>query len=177
MKPSNARTTSAVPVGSPEYGEVQEWLYREAALLDRCQFAQWFELLAPDIQYIVPNRLDLQPSEGAGFDPSMALFVENLASLEVRVQRLSTEQAWAEQPRSRTRHLVSNLLVDRSGDGELLANSAFIVTRQRSHRPLDVIAGERQDILRRVDGVLKLAKRTVLLDHTVLDCHNLSVFF
>jgi 3-phenylpropionate/cinnamic acid dioxygenase small subunit len=38
------------------------------------------------------------------------------------------------------------------------------------------ISGERHDVLRRVDGELKLAKRRILLDQTVMGTQNLSEF-
>ena len=40
----------------------------------------------------------------------------------------------------------------------------------------DMFVGERQDILRRVDGGFKIAKRTIILDQAVLTAKNISVF-
>jgi PAH dioxygenase small subunit len=42
--------------------------------------------------------------------------------------------------------------------------------------PGQLLAGERHDVLRRVDGELRLARRVVLLDHTVLPMDNLAIF-
>jgi PAH dioxygenase small subunit len=166
-----------VPIGTPEYGEVLEWLYREARLLDQCNFEAWLALMANDIIYLMPNRTSVLPKDGAGFHYEFGLFAENHASLSARVKRLQTDQAWAEQPRSRARHFVSNVLVDRTANGDLHVSLAFLVTRIRSNRPVDLFCGERQDELRRLGGELKLAKRTILLDQTVLESHNLSIFF
>jgi 3-phenylpropionate/cinnamic acid dioxygenase small subunit len=69
------------------------------------------------------------------------------------------------------------VLVDRTADGVYAVTSAFMVTRLRSHRSYDFFTGERVDSLRREDGELKLARRTILLDQTVLKAHNLSLFF
>jgi PAH dioxygenase small subunit len=177
--PVSAREAAmaGVPIGSTEYNEVLDWLYREARLLDHGDFTGWLALMTDDIAYEIPNRVDVAPKEGEGFDSAMSLFVENHASLTTRVQRLATDQAWAEQPRSRTKHFVSNLLLEKSAEGELHATSALLVTRLRAHRPQDVLTGERHDVLRRVGGALKLAKRTVLMDQTTLESHNLSIFF
>ena len=48
----------------------------------------------------------------------------------------------------------------------------------RSHLETDhqLLAGSREDVLRRVNGVWKIAKRTVLLDANVLLDKNLSIF-
>jgi 3-phenylpropionate/cinnamic acid dioxygenase small subunit len=40
----------------------------------------------------------------------------------------------------------------------------------------DMFVGERRDLLRRVDGSFKIAKRTIILDQAVLAAKNISVF-
>jgi 3-phenylpropionate/cinnamic acid dioxygenase small subunit len=170
-------SAAPVPVGSADYNTILEWLYREAAMLDRGEFSAWFKTLAPDIVYDMPTRMSVYPKDGDGFDPNFGFFAENHASLETRVKRLQTDQAWAEQPGSRTRHYVSNLLVDQLEDGTFLATSAFLVTRIRSDMPYDLFTGERRDILRVQGDGLVLAKRTILIDQTVLKSYNLSIFF
>ena len=172
---------AAVPVGSADYNAIAEWLYREAAMLDRGDFAGWLGLMAPDIAYEMPTRQSVYPKDGEGFTTSFGFFADNYSSLETRVKRLATDQAWAEQPGSRTRHIVSNLLVDAlddgPGGGEFLATSAFLVTRIRSDLPYDLFTGERRDVLRRDGDGFLLARRTLLLDQTVLKSYNLSIFF
>lgn len=172
-----AGTMTSVPMGTSQYSEVTEWLYREALLLDRSDFLAWLSLMTQDVQYDMPTRSSVMPKEGSGFHPELGLFVENHASLTARVKRLQTDQAWAEQPRSRTRHFVSNVLVDRATNGELHVTCAFLLIRLRSNRPADLFCGERQDTLRRQDSALKLTRRRILLDQTVLESHNLSIFF
>ncbi len=105
------------------------------------------------------------------------MFAENHASLSARVARLNTDQAWAEQPRSRTRHFISNVIVERESNADLKVTAAFMLSRLRSNRPLDVFTGERQDLLRRDGKLLKLARRLILLDQTVIESHNISIFF
>ena len=165
-----------VPLGSAEYNQVLEWLYREAALLDSGQFEGWLGLMAPDISYEMPTRQSVYPKDGEGYSHDFGFFAENHASLETRVKRLGTEQAWAEQPGSRTRHFVSNLLLDKCESGEFHAATCFMVTRIRSDLPYDFFTGERRDVLRMTDDGLRLAKRTILFDQTVLKSYNLSIF-
>jgi len=52
-----------------------------------------------------------------------------------------------------------------------------MLTRIRSNRPLDLFTGERQDTLRREAAGLRLIERVILLDQTVIESHNLSIFF
>jgi 3-phenylpropionate/cinnamic acid dioxygenase small subunit len=172
--PKSAR--QHVAHGTAAYAEVIEWFYREAELLDKGEFATWLALMASDISYQIPTRSSVLPRDGSGFQPEFGLWCDNHAALSARVARLQTDQAWAEQPRSRTRHFVSNVLVDRDSEGAYHVTSSLLVTRIRSNRPVDLISGERRDVLRKEDGVLKLASREILLDHTVLESHNLSTF-
>jgi 3-phenylpropionate/cinnamic acid dioxygenase small subunit len=39
-----------------------------------------------------------------------------------------------------------------------------------------MFVGTRHDILRRVNGSFKIARRTIVLDQAVLDAKNISVF-
>jgi PAH dioxygenase small subunit len=174
---SGQATAVAVPPGAVDYFEVVDWLNREARLLDQGEFESWLALMGPEIIYTMPTRTAVNPKDGRGFDQDFGLFEENHASLSARVARLKTDQAWAEQPRSRTRHFVSNVMVERNSHGDLKATAAFMLTRLRSNRPLDIFTGERQDTLRRNGQALKLVHRLILLDQTVIESHNLSIFF
>jgi 3-phenylpropionate/cinnamic acid dioxygenase small subunit len=40
----------------------------------------------------------------------------------------------------------------------------------------DIFVGTRRDILRRVNGELKIARRRILLDQAVLGAKNISIF-
>src|SRR5437016_5919406 len=121
--------------------------------------------------------------DGPGFHEN-EFFVENRASLETRVRRLETEFAWAEVPPSRTRHFVSNVIVEEGEEeGELAVESCFMVTRTRVDRDYQLFTGVRHDLLRQaaasapIRGSFRIAKRLILVDQTVITATNLSVFF
>jgi 3-phenylpropionate/cinnamic acid dioxygenase small subunit len=62
-------------------------------------------------------------------------------------------------------------------DGEMAVGSSVLVYRSRGDKPTyDILSGERRDVLRRVNGTWKLARRMVILDNTTLPTHNLSFF-
>lgn len=165
-----------VPIGSVEYSRVLAWLYNEAALLDRGRYDDWLGLISPEITYRMPVRQAVLAKEGAGFDDESGFFLENHASLATRVRRLGTDQAWSDQPVSRTRHFVSNVLIEESNN-RYEVRCAFLVTRIRSDMPYDLFTGERVDQLEENGDRLLLAKRTIYLDQTILKSHNLSIFF
>jgi 3-phenylpropionate/cinnamic acid dioxygenase small subunit len=103
---------------------------------------------------------------------------EDHGSLAARVARLETEYAWAEDPASRTRRLVTNVRPTQSDDESLIeVKSNLLIYRGRYDSPdFNLIAAERQDVLRRTDDGLRLLKRLVLLDQATVATHNLAIF-
>ena len=111
-------------------------------------------------------------------EDELALFDEDKTTLAARVARLDTGMAWAEDPPSRTRHLVTNVEVEPcEGGGEISVYSNFLVYRSRAETEQDFYVGTRRDVLRRVDGAWKIARRWMVLDQAVLTAKNLSIFF
>lgn len=162
--------------------QVEQFYYREAELLDTWRWSEWLKLFADDIRYWMPvrkNRLRRQRGEDqvpAGIH--MAHIDDDLRMLSMRVRQLDTGRHWAEDPPSRTRHLVSNVrLRPAEVDGELQVRTNFICYRNRLESEVDIWAGERIDVLRPVDSDFVIASRTVLLDQNVILSKNLSVFF
>jgi 3-phenylpropionate/cinnamic acid dioxygenase small subunit len=164
--------------GTSLYGDIVEFLYREAELLDSYRYEDWLALFADDVRYFMPVRTTQFRAKGAGFH-DVAFFDENLVSLRTRVQRLLTEFAWAETPPSRTRHFITNVLVE-PGErpNEFLVRSNFMITRTRADHGHQMFTGWREDILRRDEmNGLKIAQRRILTDETVITGTNLSVLF
>src|SRR4051812_32459306 len=89
------------------YVAIQRFLYREAALLDRRDYAGWLGLLTDDIQY----RVDAQVARDAGVAPvEYAIVDENLVGLKSRIDQISNPRLTrAENPPSLTRRIVSNI--------------------------------------------------------------------
>jgi len=86
--------------------------------------------------------------------------------------------AWAEDPPSRTRHIVSNVEAEPgANDSELKVYSNFIMYRTRAETEVDFYVGAREDVLRREGGSFKVAYRKIILDQTVLLAKNVSNFF
>ena len=173
--------------------EVEQFLYREARLLDNRQLHQWAELLADDLRYWMPLRSNVYPSTSksiASLDEArqeereftesheLAVMDETRDTLLRRIERLDSGFAWAEDPPSRTRHFISNVEVEPTDSpGEVRAFSNFIMYRTRGEREEDFYVGSREDILRRSDNGWRLAYRKIVLDQTVLSAKNVSNFF
>jgi 3-phenylpropionate/cinnamic acid dioxygenase small subunit len=158
--------------------EVREWYYREADLLDDQDLHEWLDLCEDDIEYVVPVRVTRERgAEQSEFSNFSNIFKEDHMSLDARVRRFDKEYAWSENPPTRMRRYVTNIRFKRIEDEEIEVNSNILIYRSKEDEvEADIIAGVRKDVLRRGDDGLKLAKRRVELDHTVLDTRPLSTF-
>lgn len=171
---------------SPELGEmlrqheIEQFYYHECALLDARDYQPWVELFTDDTHYFMPIRrtrtskeLDREftkPGEMAFFDDTKPL-------LEGRVMKLATGRSWSEDPPSRTRHLITNVRVTADDGNELEVASNFHLYRTRLKDDEDHWIGSRADTLRRESDGLRIARRYIYLEQTVLTAANLSVFF
>ncbi len=168
-------------IGSEDYLAICHFLYLEAELLDDRKFEQWYGMMANDISYFMPiqtNRSSRDHSMAIGGREDAAIFDEDKASLGMRIKRLSTNMAWAEEPPSRTRHCVSNVRIA-DGDGQcIIVKSNFIVYRNRGEKETDLFVGTRTDKIRRSDSPYgwEVFDRYILLDQANISSMHISIF-
>lgn len=166
--------------------EIRDFLHLEAELLDERRFAEWLDLLSEDIRYWMPITRNVR-HDGAALERTRerqdtAWFDEGKETLRQRVAQIATGMHWAEEPRSRTTHMLSNIRIvsatpDARAAEEVEVRSRFLLYRNRVHDETDFFVGKRHDRLRRVEGQWKVARREILLDQTVLLAKNLTSFF
>jgi 3-phenylpropionate/cinnamic acid dioxygenase small subunit len=160
--------------------ELMQFYIHEAWLLDDRKFHEWLDLFTDDVFYFMPRRRNVHRKDLAQELTQvgdLAIFEDDKTYLRMRVERLETGMAWAEDPPSRTRHLVGNLVVKQLPNGEVQAKTAFILYRSHHETEENIFAGSREDMLRQVEGQWKIAKRVIVLDANVILAKNLSVFF
>ncbi len=148
--------------------------------MDNAQLYDWLDGMTQDIQYRVPVRVTPEAKGEKGFSKKAHIMIEDWESLKARVDRLNTDYAWSEQPRSRLRHMISNIRPSSTSVGsEIEVKSNFMLYKgtRGDKGEFELLCGERVDRLRREDGRLKLAKRTVYLDQTTLPVPYISFFF
>ena len=156
--------------------QVEEFLFLEAELLDAGRYHDWLGLLTPDIDYRIPTRITRErDAPDSQFSETSFHMIEDRGSLETRVARFDTEYAWSENPRSRTRRFVSNVRL-KTYDSPLEVRSNLMFFWARDELPQVILAGERIDVIRVEDRGMRLARRSVLRDHTTLPIPNLAVF-
>ncbi len=172
------RNGNRLPFDDPRHLQAQGFLVDEAYLLDAQEYETWLDLLTDDVHYLMPVRVTT--ALGAGFDtsPGMAHFDEDKYSLSRRVARFATEHAWTEDPPSRLRHLITNVRTFATDDADhLIVDSAELLFRSRGDvNDAALISCGREDLLRYHSDTLKLARRTIMVDESVLRMQNLAVF-
>ena len=152
---------------------VEDFLFKEAALLDEWRLDDWVNLFTEDARYVVPTT-DLPDG-----DPKRDLvFIDDdIARLRARAVRLNSRHAHREYPWSRTRRFVSNVRVEETNDGELSVTSNVLVYRFRNGEGAPYV-GRIDYVLRRDDGDLKIAYRRAVLDLEALSWHGaVSIIF
>lgn len=146
---------------------VEDFLWEEADLIDQWRLDEWLELFTNDAHYYVP------PSDvdGDTANPDTALFyiMDDRNRMQERVIRLKKVGAHSEQPRSKVRHMISNVRVRRE-DNFIHARSSFAVWRSKDITS-DVFVGHYLHELVEQDGNLKIAKKTCVLDMEALRPH------
>lgn len=166
--------------------EIEDFLHTEADLLDERRFKEWLELCSDDIRYWMPlvwnvpfskadQEFSVEKQDSAWID-------EDKVTLTQRVKQLATGLHWAEEPRSRVSHLVTNVRIvevrpDLRAPQEVVVRCRFLVYRNRLQDEVDIYVGKRQDTLRREGDGWKICRREIYIDQNVLLAKNLTTFF
>lgn len=167
--------------------EIEDFLYREAELLDLRKFKEWFELVAEDIVYFMPMRRNVKFGQQAEKEDTRAgegisWFDEDRWTLGKRIEQILTGVHFAEEPLSRVCRLVTNVqLLDArpslESATEVVVKSRFLIYQNRVEHENYTFVGKRTDVLRRVEESWRIARREITLDQNVLLAKNLSIFF
>jgi 3-phenylpropionate/cinnamic acid dioxygenase small subunit len=156
--------------------EVEQFFFHEAELLDSKNFRGWLDLLDESIDYIVRTRSNVDSSStSSAYEPYVAH--DTKQTLTWRVNRVETGMAWAEEPPSRTRYLITNIRVRAAGD-DLISRGNFVFYRNRLETTEHFLIGCREDTLRIYgEGKIRIVRRLVTLDQNVILANNLSMLF
>ncbi len=152
---------------TPSRQEVEELLYEEAALLDEWRLDEWLELLTEDAVYEVP------PTDVPEGDSRNTLFIiaDDAVRIRSRVKQLLGKSAWAENPHSRTRRMITNVRVLGVEAEEILATANFTVHRMR-YESVDTYVGRYNYKLVRRGDKLRIRERRAILDNEALRPHG-----
>lgn len=149
-----------------------DFLHLEARLADEGRYAEWLALWTDDAVYWVPATTD------PGADPHKHLshIYDNRARLETRVKMLQTGVRWSQAPASLMRRVIGNVEVRTAEGSELAVESNFILGELavQARHEMHWWVGRATHRLRRVDGALRLAAKTVVLINAAEPLPNLG---
>jgi p-cumate 2,3-dioxygenase subunit beta len=151
---------STSPMDKVSRTDVEEFLYQEAELLDEWRLPEWLELFTDDAVYYVPATdlpIDASP------DNNLFYVADDRFRLSERVKRLMKRTAHAEFPHSRTRHLVSNVLIRKRFENELEVGSAFITYRTKDSQTETFFGSNRYRLVPE-NGSFRIREKRCLLD-------------
>jgi 3-phenylpropionate/cinnamic acid dioxygenase small subunit len=94
--------------------EVEDFLFMEARLLDSQQFEQWIDLFSEDAVYWVPaGHDDIDPTR------HVSIIHDDKKTMAIRIKRLRSGFAFAQDPASRVHRLISNVRIISEQDQKL----------------------------------------------------------
>ena len=149
-----------MPDAAASRADVEDLLYREAALLDEWRLEEWLQMLTEDAAYYVP------PNDHPDGDHLTTLFIlaDDIVRIRERVKRLMSPECHAEYPHSRTRRLISNVrIVGTEGDLVMVAAN-FVCNRYRRYERVREYVGACRYVLRRQGAELRIKERRVIID-------------
>ena len=143
----------------------EQFLYREAMLLDEKRWADWLALYTEDCFYWVPSVVGQK-------DPvnTISLFAEDRMRLEMRVIRVTHPRAFSQDFPTRMSHVVANVMLDPEGgqgaDGGMspkadlvLRSSVHILEYRKEEQRL--FGGTVRHWLRRAGADVKIAMKRI----------------
>jgi len=148
--------------------QVEQFIYYEADLMDEHRYDEWLALWTDDALYWVPSgRDDIDPKR------EISLIYDDRVRLQVRITRLKSGFAHAQEPKSRMRRVVSNIVTQEVENGDVVVFSNFLLTELRRGKQ-DTFAGRTIHILRPDNGSFRLASKKVLLVNNDEHIDNLT---
>lgn len=158
--------TASAP-GPITLAEIERLIVDETALLDDWRLEEWLALFEKDGRYLVP-ALTTPDSEP---DSALFLVADDYTSLKSRVAQLLGRATWAETPRSRTRHLVTNIRILEADHQSAHVTANFIVWRFQNGASDPYVGKYLHRIVRTANG-LRFKERRCQLDMETLRPHG-----
>lgn len=136
--------------------EVEQFLYRQAELLDDKHWQTWMDCFADDGLYWMPAR-----PEQTTWDGTPSIFIEDKLLMEVRKGRVMHPNAWSQAPLWETNHVVSHVAIESAGPQEIVVRSRFHMMELRRDSIRHFGGRYRHTLMRDAAGALKIKLQRV----------------
>jgi benzoate/toluate 1,2-dioxygenase beta subunit len=162
---SAAPAGAPVPAPAPAAGhlvaraDVEDFLYREARLLDTGRFEDWYALFTPDALYWVPaGRDDIDPAR------HLSIIHDDMKALSLRIKRLRSGHAYAQDPASKVHRVVSNVEVREFDEAaQMLQVHSVMLLVELARRRQTIHSARCEFTLQRVEGAWMIVRKKVNL--------------
>ena len=107
---------------------VEQFLYKQADILDQRNWDAWLNLFTKDGKYWMPAKPDQETGEGV---PN--IFYEDRYLMDMRIRRVEHPYAHSQKAGHRTSHVVSNVIIESENgkNGDLVCTSRFHMVEYR----------------------------------------------
>jgi benzoate/toluate 1,2-dioxygenase beta subunit len=157
---------------APDLRVIEQFLYHEARLLDEQRWEEWNALFTEDGLYWAPASPE-QPDA----THHVSLIYENALLRAVRIKRFRHPNAFSLQPKPRTVHMVSNVMLDSvAQNGDCVVTSRFLMAQYRREKQ-DLFAGTYTHHLRSTAGGFRIALKKAELVNCDAPMENVLVYF
>jgi 3-phenylpropionate/cinnamic acid dioxygenase small subunit len=148
--------------------QVEQFVYREARLQDEHRYAEWEALWTDDGVYWLPaNGDDIDPEQ------QMSILYDNRSRIGLRVRQLLSGRHYSQEPRSRIRHLVTNIEITRR-EGPEIRVGCNVMVFESNLRGETLWAARTEYVLRAAGEGLRMARKTVKLVNNDKPLYTLS---
>jgi 3-phenylpropionate/cinnamic acid dioxygenase small subunit len=152
-------------------GEIEQFLYLEARLLDTQRYEEWLDLYTQDAIYWVP----LEQGQDDPIETS-SIIHDDRTLLELRVRQARHPRAHARLPLARTVHQVANVTVLAEENSEIRVASTLQLVEFRNERQR-VWGALVEHLLRRTTGGLRIARKRVDLVNSEGELDGVAILF
>ena len=152
-------------------GEIEQFLYLEARLLDTQRYEEWLELFTEDATYWVP----LEKGQADPFETSSIIY-DDRTLLELRVKQARHPRAHARLPLARTVHQVGNISISAEAKGlvHVASTLTLVEFRNEKQRVWGALIEHR---LRRLPQGLRIAHKRVDLVNSEGELDGVAILF
>lgn len=147
--------------------ELENFVYREAMLMDSGRYEEWLELFTEDSTYWIPTwRSDSETITNPKDETSLVNWDRN--NLREYVERLRSGEAHVMIPQPRATRYITNVLVQETGENEYTVYSNWLLHDYRiDHtKPRQQFFGGRMEHrIVKVDGQFKIKRKIVIVNN------------
>jgi 3-phenylpropionate/cinnamic acid dioxygenase small subunit len=153
---AHALPPTGIVVAGDLQREVEQFLFRQAELLDGKHWQAFIDLFADDGVYWMPVLREQTEWEG-----SPSIFAEDKLMMEIRKGRVSHPNAWSQAPLWETSHLVSHVAIESAGATTIEVRSRFHMMELRRDEVRHFGGSYRHTLLRDARGALRIKLQRV----------------